>query len=163
MRDGLTIRRPTVEDGPAVWRLVVEGGGLDPNSPYLYLVMCSDFADTCRVAYAGDDLVGFVVGYHPPTRPDAYFVWQVASAPAARGKGLGKRLIRAVLNDTGARWLEATVTPSNAASRRLFASVARSLEAPLEWSDGFAADLFPTAGDAPHEREDRLRIGPLRS
>ena len=55
-----------------VWRLVVEGGGLDANSPYLYLVMCSDFADTCRVAYDGDALVGFVVGYHPPTRPDAY-------------------------------------------------------------------------------------------
>lgn len=169
-RDGITIRRPTVHDGPRIHRLVREGGGLDDNSRYLYLLMAGDFAATCRVADGPDGadgpLLGFVMGYRPPERPDAAFVWQVAVAPAGRGKGLGSKLLDAfIAGAEGARFLEATVTPSNTASRRLFERFARRREVPCVIEPGFAADLFRGAGPETHthEREDLFRIGPLRS
>jgi hypothetical protein len=54
------------------------------------------------------------------------------------------------------------VTPSNVASRALFTSIARTLDAPLDISAGFAADEFPGEGSAtPHEGEDLFDIGPF--
>ncbi len=90
------------------------------------------------------------------------FVWQVAVAATARGAGLAKRMLLALPRRRaarGVRFIQATVAPSNRASRRLFESVARSLGAELEVGPGFGEGDFP-AGD--HEREDCFRIGPLR-
>jgi len=56
------------------------------------------------------------------------------------------------------RFLEATVTPSNEASHRLFNAFAGRFGARCEVSPFFAADLF---AEADHEAEDLYRIGPL--
>ena len=160
------LRPPTVEDGPALWQLVIDAGSLDRNSSYTYLLVCRDFRETSIVAEhvrerAANRLVGFVTGYRLPSQPDTLFVWQVGVAKQARGEGLASRLLDGLLRQPGChgvRFLETTVTPSNEASRAMFGSLARRLETDLVESEGFPASLFPEGG---HEPEPRLRIGPF--
>jgi L-2,4-diaminobutyric acid acetyltransferase len=146
-----------------VWQLARDSGSLDLNSPYCYLLLCSHFADTSLVAEQSGEIVGFVVAYRPPRRPDSIFVWQIAVAASHRGAGLARRLLETLVEQPAVRdvrQLEATVTPSNEASRRLFLGFARRFSAPCREEEGFAAELFPTAASA-HESEMLLRIGPL--
>jgi len=154
-------RSPRVEDAAAIWGLVRRDPALDTNSPYAYLLLCSDFAASGAIAEVDGAIAGFVLGYRPPARPEAFFVWQVAVDPAHRGLGLGSALLAFVLGrlaGEGVAFLEATVTPSNQASRALFHNLARRAGAELTTATAFGAELFPS-GD--HEAEVRVRIGPL--
>lgn len=156
-----TYRRPTVADGPAVWRLAREVGTLDLNSSYAYLLFCRDFAETCVVAEMEGKVCAFLTGYKPPDNADTLFVWQVGVAPSARGLGVASGLLKHLLLRTssrGIRYLETTIAPSNTASRALFTSLARRLETEISESPGFPAESFPENG---HEPEPRLRIGPI--
>ena len=158
------IRPAKVEDGAAVWRLVVDSGVLDVNSSYAYLLFLDHFGHTSVVVESGaGDVVGFVTGFRPPQRPEVIFVWQVAVAESMRGRGLARRLLEALVRldgCRGARYLEATVTPSNAPSRALFRSLARGLDAELTVSPYLGEELFPEKG---HEPEELHRIGPFRT
>lgn len=155
------MRRTRLGDGAAIWSFVAEHGGLELNTAYAYLVLADDFADTCVVAEQDGTLVGFVLGYRPPTRPDTLFVWQVGVAPTQRGQGLARRMILDLLdrNAPEVSWLESTVTPDNAASRRLFRSIAQARNTECHVSEYLTPDHFPGHGD--HEAEERFRIGPL--
>jgi L-2,4-diaminobutyric acid acetyltransferase len=163
MRSPLELRAPTVADAADVWRLVRDSGSLDLNSPYAYLLVCTDLADTSVVAVDEDGLAGFVACYRPPGDPTCAFVWQIAVASRARGSGLGRRLLTATLARPGnadARCLTATVTPDNEPSLRLFRGVAAALGVRCDERERFPADVFPAeVGD--HEPELELRIGPL--
>lgn len=151
--------RPTrLGDGAAMWQFIADHGGLELNTAYAYLVLADDFADTCIVAEDGQELAGFVLGYRPPTRPDTLFVWQVGVSPTHRGQGLARRMILALLDRMGASYLEATVTPSNTASRRLFRSVAEARGTTCDVSEYLTEGHFPEQG---HEAEEKFRIGPL--
>lgn len=161
---GILMRRPVQADGAALWRLVREAGSLDLNSPYAYLLVATDFAATSLIAEQDGLPLGFLAAYRPPPRPDAVFVWQVGVAPAARGQGLAARMLAAVADraaQDGARWLEATVTPSNRASDALFRGFARDRGFACEVGEGFAAADFPET-ETSHEAERRYRIGPLK-
>lgn len=156
----MNFRAPTARDGAAVFRLVEAVGQLERNTCYAYVLLCSDFSDTCVLAETEQGLAGFVIAYRPPKRPDEVFVWQVGVAPAARGTGLGGRLLDALLaapGCQGVRYLTATVSPDNTASLQLFRGVARRRAVPFEIGAGFSADLFVGV----HEPEDFVRIGPL--
>jgi len=156
-----TIRPPRAEDATAIWSLVQKSGSLDSNSPYAYLLLCTDFSEAGAVAEADGEIVGFLVGYRPPTRPETYFVWQIAVADAYRGRGIAPALLDAVLDrmlPLEVKFLEATVTASNAASWALFRGFARHASAPCFEQPAFPSDLFP---DGAHEEEVRIRIGPL--
>lgn len=171
------LEEPTLLDGQAIHRLACLAG-LDANSPYAYLMWCRDFAATTVVARAaptagqqGDasTLVGFVTGYVRPHQPDTYFLWQVAVDPSHQGRGLARHMLAAVgarcVRD-GVRYLEATVTPDNAASRALFAAFARTHGVTEEWSPLFERAHFPhpqavADHDQGHDREELVRIGPL--
>ncbi|MBK1727262.1 diaminobutyrate acetyltransferase [Halorhodospira neutriphila] len=157
----IACRRPRLEDGAAIHRLVQRTGVLDVNSCYLYLLLCREFADTCVVAEQAGRLCGFVTGFEPPQRPGAIFLWQVGVDPEAQGQGLGKQLVRAFLDTPGGRRaeaLETTISPSNAASQALFRAVARERGAQLAASEYFREEHFP----AGHEAEELYRIAPLR-
>lgn len=156
---GLRMRAPRTRDGRRIWGLVRDSGVLDLNSPYAYLLVCRHFAETCIVADDGEALAGFVVGYRPPDAPQTMFVWQVGVSHDHRGRGLGRTLIVELLQRLdGVRFLEATVTPSNEASWRLFRSVAHHLGAAFESRPYFAEQDFPPGG---HEREELVHIGPF--
>lgn len=133
---------------------------LDVNSAYLYLLQCRDFSDTCLVACRGEAIVGFVTGYRLPRDPGVLFIWQVGVAPEAKRQGVASRLLRELVERCGrdtVTAIEATVSPSNIASRRLFESLAQSLESSLadQPNEGFVETDFPP-GD--HEAEPRIRI-----
>lgn len=156
-------RQPDVGDGAAIHQAVIDVGTLDHNSTYLYLLLCRDFAETCILAERGGALAGFITGYRPPAQNDTIFVWQVGVLPAARGAGVASRMLDGLLLSDGCRgvrFMDTTVTPSNAASRAMFQSLARRLGAKIEESEGFPAEMFGKDG---HESERRLRIGPFDS
>jgi L-2,4-diaminobutyric acid acetyltransferase len=136
---------------------------LELNSCYAYVLFCRDFAETCVIAEQAGRLAGFVVAYRPPQRLGSVFVWQVGVSPHFRKQGIGVRLLRHLVALPACReveYLEATVAPSNVASRRLFESVARQLGVTLRTESGFASSDF---GAEQHEEEEMVRIGPLRS
>ena len=156
-----TVREPTLEDAPAMWELVKALDGLEANTLYAYLLFARDFAGTCRVAETEDGVLGLVLGYRPPARPDTLFVWQVGVHPRLQGRGMATRLIQDILsNGKDLHHVEATVAEGNRASETLFKNLARRLGAPSAVSEGFTSDHFHPH-DHPPERS--FRIGPFRS
>jgi len=155
-------RAPEAGDGAAIYKIVEDSGVLDLNSAYSYLMLGEYLGDTCLVAERKGEIVGFVSGLVPRTKPETLFIWQVASAQSERGRGLAKRLVHAMLTRPACRhvrYIEATVTPSNKPSKRLFRALARDLEAGFTIGQGFDAELFPGEG---HESERLIRVGPFQ-
>ena len=155
-----------MEDGAAIWNLVRESQILDLNSPYLYLMMCRNFADTCVIAERGGSLYGFATSYLLPERPTTMFLWQIGVSSQARGQGLASRMLMEILQRdacAAVTHLETTVAPSNAASRALFHALARRLDTQCQELPGISASLFPHEGaEEEHEDEPLLRIGPFQ-
>lgn len=153
-------RAPTLVDGASLWDLVRRSSPLELNSAYCYLLLAGHFADTCVIAEHDAKPVGFVSAFVSPATKSV-FVWQIAVAASERGRGLAQRLLQQLLARPACRnvrFLDATIAPSNEASRSLFRSLARELRVPASVTPGFAPELFP--GGA-HEREEFVRIGPL--
>ncbi|MBB3113424.1 L-2,4-diaminobutyric acid acetyltransferase [Paenibacillus phyllosphaerae] len=158
----VTFRKPQVEDGAAIWRLVRESGGLDWNSAYAYLMMCDMFPSTCAVACVDGRLVGFAIGYRKPEQPDTLFIWQIGVDVSYRGNAIGRRLLQKLLRrkeNADIRCLEATVGPNNAASRGLFLRLAADYETACIVTEHYAPSLFPE-GET-HDAELLYRVGPL--
>jgi len=151
---------PISHNAMAMQRIAKDSGVLSVNSIYFYALMARHFNSTSLVALSEDDVVGYVVGYQPPGRPDTVFVWQVGVDVQQQGKGLGKKLLTALIEKNRPRFLEATIAPDNQASVNLFKSVARDLKT----DHVFAAQPFFDAEDlGPEEEAEHLmRIGPLR-
>lgn len=159
--EDVQLQEPKLSDGPALWRLARDSRVLDVNSPYSYTLWCRDFAGTSVVAKDGGVPCGFITGYVRPSRPDTFFVWQVAVDEAHRGQGLARRMLDRLgdrLAARGHRYMEATVTPGNTASMAMFESFARSRGCDLDRSPLFGTEHFPEGG---HEPEVLLRIGPI--
>lgn len=155
------LRYPTKGDAPAIHQLVSQCPPLDVNSLYAYLLLTEHFAATCIVAEEDGEALGFVSAYTPPARPDVLFIWQVAVHERARGQRLGKRMLQALLQRPaldGVRYLETTVSPGNAGSRRMFNLLAQELDAAVNETPLFGKDMF---GPQAHDDEPLLRIGPL--
>lgn len=139
-----------------MWDLARDAG-LDLNSPYAYVLWADHFSETSVVAIDGDtdgSLVGYVTGFRLPDDPETLFVWQIAVAEQARGRGLGSTMLDELVAHTGVRALEATVTPDNEASAALFRAVAARHGTEAREELAYEAELFP--GD--HEAEIRFRI-----
>ncbi|MGO4887983.1 diaminobutyrate acetyltransferase [Anaerobacillus sp. MEB173] len=159
-----TFVEPDVDDGAAMWELVKDSGVLDLNSSYSYLMMCEFFSKTClAVKNSKNELVGFVTAFHPPKKKDVIFVWQIGVAKSERGKGLGSKILNALLNlptCKDVKYLEATISPSNIASQSLFRGIARKKNTNCVVLECFPEEVFPTEGN--HEPEMTYRIGPLK-
>ncbi len=155
----LTIETPSLQDAAAMHRLAEESGVLDVNSRYAYLLCVRLFTWSCRVARSeAGEVRGFVTAIVDRQATDTLFVWQVAVDPSARGQQLGAKMISDIVAKLEVRFVEATVTPSNAPSSRMFDRIAAELEAELQRFPGFAPELF--APEA-HEAEELVRIGPI--
>lgn len=157
----LHFRSTRPADGASLWRLVQSTGALEPNTPYAYLLLASDFGRTCLVAEQDGHVVGAVIGYHPPGQARTAFVWQIGLTHALRGRGLGLELLQrwiALPANQDCVWVTATVAEDNAASQALFTRFAAVHDAPCEVLPHFTADLFPME----HPPEPLYRIGPLQ-
>jgi L-2,4-diaminobutyric acid acetyltransferase len=142
-RGDVTFRMPRKDDGAAVWQLIRDCGPLDDNSMYCNLLQCDHFADTCVVAERDGRIVGWISGYIVPGEDDTLFVWQVAVSEAARGLGVGKRMLahlldREVCRDVGR--LKTTITRDNEASWALFGSFAKAMEGTMARKAHFERD-----------------------
>lgn len=158
----LVFRKPRVSDGPTIYDLITRSKPLDVNSRYNYLLLCSHFANTCAVAESDATVQAFISAYIPPEQPDTLFVWQVAVDASLRGQGVAGRLVTHLLgrpNLAHIRFVEATVNPSNDASRNLFRSLARKSACDMHEEMMFPVEAF--GGDA-HEAEILLRVGPIQ-
>lgn len=157
----LRYRAPKKSDGAQMWRMVKESGKLDLNSPYHYLTMSHWFSDSCRLAEdpLDDQLIGMVTGFRLPAQPETLFVWQIAVDDRYRGRGIAIRLLDELMADSEVNFVEATISPSNHSSKRLFEKWAAARQALIIVSEGFNENCFPEQ----HEREDLYRIGPLIS
>lgn len=163
VRDGRTIyfRQPNENDGSEMFRIVEESKVLDVNSSYSYLMWSKYFHETSIVAECEDKVIGFVSGFIQPTSLDTLFVWQVAVDPEYRGLGLATKLIEQLLDhlrDNDVNYLEATVTPSNIPSSKLFKGIAEKHDTECSVFECFSKDQFP---DPSHEAELTYRIGPF--
>ncbi|MDA3874991.1 MAG: diaminobutyrate acetyltransferase [Kiritimatiellae bacterium] len=165
----ILIRAPRLEDGAAMHSLIKACPPLDLNSAYLYFLVCDHFRETSIVAEYEGKLVGCISAYRRPDQPDVLFVWQVAVHSDARGQGMGRRMLDAVADRSdakNAKWMETTISPSNTASRRLFASWAESHDLNITESSYLEPHHFQTGApeechEDTHEAECLFRIGPL--
>ncbi|OIQ33502.1 MAG: diaminobutyrate acetyltransferase [Alphaproteobacteria bacterium MedPE-SWcel] len=147
------LRKPDATDGAAIWELVKACAPLDRNSMYANLIQADHFRDTCVVAELDGEIVGWISGHMIPGQ-DAFFVWQVAVGEAARGTGLGKRMLATLIaRDTvrDAAVLKTTITKDNAASWGLFRSFARDIGGDLRDEPHFEREAhFDGAHDTEH-------------
>jgi len=161
MPSAIELYAPKDTDGMLVHKLVQSCPPLDTNSAYCNLLQCSHFADTSVAAVQDDQLVGFISGYILPNRMDTLFIWQVAVSDQARGQGLASKMINHILereNCQAVRFIETTITESNAASWALFESAAKKLNAKLERSVMFEKQAH---FHGEHDSEMLVRIGPF--
>lgn len=159
--EAILIRHTRPADARNIWRLVRDTGVLDPNSVYCYLLLCEHFRDTCLVAEQDGRLAGFVTAYKLPADDRTLFIWQIGTAAEVRGRGIAKKLVLELLDGAACRninILQATIAPSNTASKALFRAIARQLKTQIEEREYFADTLFPGR----HEREDLVTVGPFR-
>ena len=157
----LVLRKPSLDDGGRVYELIAASPPLDLNSAYCYFMLCSYFSETGVIADAEGETAGFISAYIVPERADTLFVWQVAVASGFRKAGLAGRMVFNILErnkDAGIRYIETTVTPSNAGSKAFFYSLAEKLKTSVSESMYIPADYFPAGG---HEDEILYRIGPF--
>ncbi|WP_172299009.1 diaminobutyrate acetyltransferase [Pseudoruegeria sp. HB172150] len=151
------LRKPEATDGAAIWELVKSCKPLDENSMYCNLVQADHFADTCVVAELDGEVVGWISGHMIPNENEL-FVWQVAVSEKARGLGLGKKMLRHLVQRAecaDATHMKTTITEDNEASWALFRSFARSVGGLLTDEPHFESDAH---FDGHHDTEHMVTI-----
>lgn len=157
-QDEIHIRKPRASDGYEIHQLIANSPPLDLNSVYSYYLLSDHFRDSCVVAESQGRVVGFLSAYRIPQRPDTLFVWQVVVNRALRGKRIAWRMLQSLLQRFTHHevcQVEATVNPSNAASRGLFERLAAEQGSPLVEETFLDATAFGPGG---HESEVLLRV-----
>lgn len=157
----MTFRSPQTDDAAAIHRLVKQTGVLDVNSLYAYLLVASHFQSTSCVAEEAGQLAGFVSAYRHPEAAETLFVWQVGVDAAWRGRGVASQMLQAILGRPALQdicAIETTISPGNAASKRLFTRLAERLQAPITQREYFTESDFDGAS---HDAEPLYRIGPI--
>jgi L-2,4-diaminobutyric acid acetyltransferase len=119
------------------------------------------FSQTCLVATNAHEVVGATIAFIPPAEPNSLFIWQIAVHPSWQGRSIATSMLDALCAQhalRGVDTLQATVTPDNVASDRLFRAFARRRNAACRVTPCFSTELFPVANHAP---EYLYQIGPF--
>ncbi|GFZ89163.1 hypothetical protein GCM10010978_30730 [Compostibacillus humi] len=124
---------------------------------------CEIFSETSIVVIhrKTEQLVGFISGFIHPEKENTLFIWQVAVHESERGKKLGTKMLFELLKREccrDVRFVEATVSPSNIPSKRLFLGLARKCRTNWKIKDYFTSEDFPQEN---HEDELLFQIGPI--
>ena len=150
-------------------QLAKAAGNLDVNSEYSYLLLGAHFSDTCVVAENQGEVVGFVSAYKPQmtfqnvSNTDKFntlFVWQIAVSKDYRKQGIALKMLKALLNRESCKqvkYIQASITPSNSSSHKLFEALARELDTSYQEKPMFTKEEFSEE----HEKEILFQIGPF--
>lgn len=161
MDSSILFRKPQKNDAKEIVNLIKEGGTLDLNSEYLYLLQSTHFSETCSVATYEDEIIGFVSGYLVPNEEEKLFIWQVAVSSKFRGQNLAMQIIMDIFNRNNLKkeikYILSTVSPSNKSSERVFEKIANNFNTKIENKTLFSLDDFIDA----HEIEVQYLIGPI--
>lgn len=161
MSESITLRHPVSGDCRAMRQIARDSQVLSVNSTYYYALMARHFQTTCMVAEDQGRVCAYVTGFCPPGQTDTLFVWQVGVAGAWQGKGLGKKLLIALIEKNRPDFMEATIAPDNQASISLFKSVARHFGADHTFSKTpYFSEEDLGAGEGV---EHLMQIGPLQT
>lgn len=154
--EGITFRRPTEADYPAIVRVIDDWWGgrkVDILLPRLWL---QHFTGTSWLAETEDGgLAGFLVGFHSPDQPDVAYCRMIGTNPNVRLRGVGTALYEHFFDDArraGRRQVRAITWPGNRASIAFH----RALGFDIEVSPG-SQNLYGTPAVAGYDfdREDR--------
>lgn len=154
MSKQLVTRIPSIEDSSAIFQLISNTKPLDVNSEYLYILLCDHFKHTCVIAELEDQVVGFLSAYLIPHQLETLFIWQVAVDGGVRGKGVSKFMFQNLLtreNISHVKRIEATVSPSNIASQKMFSWLSRILKTTCVNTPYYDQSQFSSGN---HEAED---------
>ncbi len=158
-QDEIQIRKPQANDGYKIHQLIANSPPLDLNSVYSYYLMSNHFSDSCVVAESRDKVVGFLSAYQIPQCPQTLFVWQVVVNQALRGQRIAWRMLETLLQryqHGELKQVEATVNPSNSASRGLFEHLAITQGTTMQEEIFLEATAFGPGDN--HESEILLRV-----
>ena len=153
---GITFRRPTEADYPAVVRVIDDWWGgrkMDVLLPRLWL---QHFTGTSWLAETADGgLAGFLIGFHSPDQPDVAYCRLIGTNPNLRLVGVGKALYEHFFEDArreGRHQARAITWPGNRASIAFH----RALGFEIEVGPG-SQNLYGTPAIAGYDfdREDR--------
>ena len=153
---GITFRRPTEADYPAIIRVIDDWWGgrqMDVLLPRLWL---QHFTGTSWLAETETGvLAGFLIGFRSPDQPQVAYCHMIATSPNARRRGLGRALYERFFDDAraGGRTTVVAVTwPANRASLAFH----RSLGFEVQEGPG-SQNLYGTPARAGYDfdREDR--------
>lgn len=161
-QDKIHTRKPKADDGYDIHQLIANSPPLDLNSVYSYYLLCKHYRDSCVIAEYQNQIVGFISAYPLPQQPQTLFIWQVVVDQAYRGQRIAWRMLSSLVQryqQTELQQVEATVNPSNTASRGLFERLAVEQNTMLQEEVFLDATAFGTKDN--HESELLLRV-PLR-
>lgn len=104
MTDEILVRRPTEADQPRIVGQIDDWWGGRTLHQLLPRLWFQHFAGTSWVAEDADGrVVGFLVGFISPDRPDEAYVHMIATSPSRRHAGLGRMLYERFFEDVAAR------------------------------------------------------------
>jgi L-amino acid N-acyltransferase YncA len=122
MSDELRFRRPIEADHPVLVGQVDDWWGGRKMHELLPRLWFQHFTRTSLVAEDAEGrLVGFLVGFVSPDRPDEAYIHMVGTSPNHRRTGLGRRLYDRFFEDMralGVRRVRAVTWPGNQVSVR---------------------------------------------
>jgi L-amino acid N-acyltransferase YncA len=122
LTDGLRFRRPVEADHPVLVGEVDDWWGGRKVHELLPRLWFQHFTGTSWVAEDAEGrLVGFLVGFVSPDRPDDAYIHMVGTSPNHRRSGLGRSLYERFFEDMrglGVRRVRAVTWPGNQVSVR---------------------------------------------
>jgi ribosomal protein S18 acetylase RimI-like enzyme len=118
--EGVTFRRPTEADYPAIIRVIDDWWGGRNLSQLLPRLWLQHFTGTSWLAETPDGrIAGFLVGFLSPDHPDTAYCHMIATNPNLRQRGLGRALYERFFADAraaGRSVVNAVTWPGNRVS-----------------------------------------------
>lgn len=127
-----SIRSSTSDDSALFLNLAGLCPPLDVHTAYTYWVLNHVASESCFVALYEEEAVGFITSI---VKGEKAFFWQMGVIATHRRVGLSKLLIEMAAkhaSEAGANVIEFSISPANEASKRAFASFAKSIGSRLE-------------------------------
>ncbi|MFL5675207.1 MAG: GNAT family N-acetyltransferase [Chloroflexota bacterium] len=119
MSSEIGFRRPVEADHRFLVNIVDDWWGGRKIHALLPRLWFQHFAGTSWIAEDGDRIVGFLVGFMSPDRPDEAYIHMVGTSPNHRGERVGRMLYERFFEDVrslGARRVTAVTWPGNRTS-----------------------------------------------